>query len=539
MLIIPVACLLWAGKASFTYDKYFEITKNIEIFTNLYKEINTNYVDELDPNKLMKSGIDAMLNQLDPFTNYISEAQIENYRISVEGRYNGVGVRAKKIGDYVTITEVYKDYPAYKAGIKVGDQVLAVNGENAKGKESADLDQIMRGVPNSEVVLTILRPGEKDKRNIKLIRDEVNIPNVPYSGMITENIGYIHLNSFTENAGRNVQLAFKKLKDEQPQMKGLVLDLRDNGGGLLMEAVHVCNTFLPQGQVVVSTRGRFKDRDVHYKTQKSALDEKLPLVVLINSLSASASEIVSGSLQDLDRAVIIGQVSYGKGLVQNTRPVGYNAQVKLTTAKYYISSGRCIQNVKFENGVPLQLPDSLRSPFKTRNGRIVYDGGGIKPDIDVKEAALPEIVNKLIDQALIFQFVTEYCLKNPAPETYKNYNIDVYDRFIGFLRERKFDDNSDVERKIAALEEEILKQDDSRDLVAEVQSLKRRAAETQWTALSKHKELINNIIEEEIALRYHYQEGKLLKKMEHDPVIKEAISVLENEERYKKILSPR
>lgn len=332
--------LLFIVGAGFTYDKYFEIAKNIEIFANVYKEINANYVDETDPSKLMKAGIDAMLNTLDPFTNYISEVQIENYRLAIEGKYNGIGARAKKIGDYVTITEVYKDYPAFKAGLQIGDQVLAVNGLDAKGKDSEDLYQIMRGMPKSEVQVTIMRPGSKEKLNLKLVRDEVNIPNVPYSGMVNENIGYIILNTFTENAGKNVQDAFKKLKAENPGLKGIIFDLRENGGGLLHEAVNVCNTFLPQGQLIASTRSKIRETDQSYKTNSNAVDEVIPLVILINKNSASASEIVSGTIQDLDRGVLIGQISYGKGLVQNTKDVGYNAKVKLTISKYYIPSGR-------------------------------------------------------------------------------------------------------------------------------------------------------------------------------------------------------
>ncbi|MFZ1257325.1 MAG: S41 family peptidase, partial [Saprospiraceae bacterium] len=344
--------------AAISFNKNFEIAKNIEIFVNVYKEINANYVDETNPATLMKTGIDAMLHQLDPFTNYITEVQIENYRIAIEGKYNGIGVRAKKIGDYVTITEVYKDYPAFKAGIKVGDQVIAINGLDGKGKESEDLFQIVRGMPKSEVEFTVMRPGIKEKLNLKLIRDEVNIPNVPYSAMVNDEIGYVVLSTFTENAGKNIRDAVKKLKADHSTLKSVILDLRDNGGGLLGEAVEVCNVFIPQGQLVASTRSKLKERDQQYKTQNVPFSAEMPLVVLINSKSASASEIVSGTIQDLDRGVIIGQISYGKGLVQNTKDVGYNAKVKLTIAKYYIPSGRCIQSVKYENGEPVHLPDS-------------------------------------------------------------------------------------------------------------------------------------------------------------------------------------
>jgi carboxyl-terminal processing protease len=314
ILVLAFVC----GAAWMGFSKYFEITRNIEIFSNVYKEINANYVDQTDPSRLMKTGIDAMLKSLDPFTNYISEAQIENYRLAIEGKYNGIGAKARKIGEYVTITEIYQDYPAHKAGLRIGDQVLSVNGLDAKGKESEDLYQIMRGMPKSEVDLVVLRPGEKQPRTLKLVRDEVNIPNVPYSTILPDSIGYIVLATFSENAGKNVQDALSKLKAGHPGMKGVILDLRDNGGGLLHEAVNVCNTFIPQGQLIASTRGKLKEHDQVYHTRMSAVDEQIPLAVLINGQSASASEIVSGAIQDLDRGVVIGQISYGKGLVQNT-----------------------------------------------------------------------------------------------------------------------------------------------------------------------------------------------------------------------------
>ncbi|HEX5625216.1 MAG TPA: S41 family peptidase [Saprospiraceae bacterium] len=522
--------------AALPLNKHFEIAKNLEIFANVYKEINANYVDETDPNTLMKAGIDAMLHQLDPFTNYISETQIENYRIAVEGKYNGVGVRAKKIGDYVTITEVYKDYPAFKAGILVGDQVLAVNGLDGKGKDSEDLFQIMRGMPKSEMELTIRRPGVPDKLKIKLVRDEVNIPNVPYSGMVSEDVGYIILSTFTENAGKNVREALRKLKESHPGMKGVILDLRENGGGLLGEAVNVCNVFLPAGQLVASTRSKIRDRDQLYKTQGPALDADIPMAVLINKHSASASEIVSGTMQDLDRGVVIGQISYGKGLVQNTKDVGYNAKVKLTIAKYYIPSGRCIQSVKYENGEPVHLPDSLRVAFKTRNGRTVYDGGAVRPDVEMPDAEYPEIVQKILTQDHLFQFCTEYLLKNPAPTEAKTYEFIAFDQFVAYLKAKRFDDRDTLEVKLDEMQALNAKSQDPVIKTA-LQNMKAQLDQRQWEEIEKNRENICNLIEEEITSRLFYQEGSLQKRMTHDPVIAEALTVLRNPERYRKILA--
>ncbi|MBK8483182.1 MAG: S41 family peptidase [Saprospiraceae bacterium] len=522
--------------AAISFNKNFEIAKNIEIFVNVYKEINANYVDETNPATLMKTGIDAMLHQLDPFTNYITEVQIENYRIAIEGKYNGIGVRAKKIGDYVTITEVYKDYPAFKAGIKVGDQVIAINGLDGKGKESEDLFQIVRGMPKSEVEFTVMRPGIKEKLNLKLIRDEVNIPNVPYSAMVNDEIGYVVLSTFTENAGKNIRDAVKKLKADHSTLKSVILDLRDNGGGLLGEAVEVCNVFIPQGQLVASTRSKLKERDQQYKTQNVPFSAEMPLVVLINSKSASASEIVSGTIQDLDRGVIIGQISYGKGLVQNTKDVGYNAKVKLTIAKYYIPSGRCIQSVKYENGEPVHLPDSLRVAFKTRNGRTVYDGGGVRPDIELPDANYPEVVQKLIDQDMIFKYCTDYCLKNPAPADAKGFEFLGFEDFLSYLNKNNFDDHNVLETKLEELQKLSEKEID-KAIQESLNGIKSQLNQKQWFEINKHKELIINIIEEEIVSRSFYEEGSLQKRMTHDPTIAEAISILSKPDQYKKILT--
>lgn len=536
LIIIVLVAMVFVA-ARFDYGKHFEIAKNIEIFANVYKEINANYVDETDPNVLMKAGIDAMLYQLDPFTNYISETQIENYRLALEGKYNGIGVKARKIGDYVTITEVYKDYPAFKAGLQVADQVIEVNGLDGKGKESEDLFHIMRGMPKSEVELKIRRPGITDLIDIKLVRDEVNIPNVPYSGLAEQGIGFIQLTTFTENAGKNVRDALQKLKSEHPDLKGIILDLRENGGGLLHEAVEVCNVFVPQGQLIASTRSKLKDRDQAYKTRQPALDSQIPLVVLINGRSASASEIVSGAMQDLDRGVVLGQISFGKGLVQNTKDVGYNAKVKLTIAKYYIPSGRCIQSVNYVEGKPVHLPDSMRVAFKTSSGRKVFDGGGVQPDIELPDANHPEIVQKLIDQNYIFRFATNYCLEHPEIKDSAAFDFVEFDRFLSFLKTEKFDDLNEFEQKLLQLDSLTLKADYQR-FKESIAGIKKSSMENQWNELMKHRALVNNILTEEIVVRSGYQEAVLKKRMAHDPVILEAIAVLKDQPRYTKKLKP-
>ncbi|MCB0640654.1 MAG: PDZ domain-containing protein, partial [Phaeodactylibacter sp.] len=356
---------------------------NIEIFTNLYKEINTYYVDDLDPSKLMRTGVDAMLESLDPYTNYISESEIEGYRYISEGRYNGIGAQMDFIRDFATVTETYQDAHADKAGLKPGNQIVAVAGKSAEGKTPEELNEILKGSPGTEIELTVRRPGTDKELTILLQRDEVRVPNVPYHGMVNEDIGYISLTVFTREAGMNVANALRELKQENPQLKGVIFDLRGNGGGLLLEAVNISNSFVPKGELVVTTKGKVQDWDRSFLTQNSPVDQEIPLVVLINNRSASASEIVSGVIQDLDRGVLMGQRSYGKGLVQNTRDIGYNSKVKLTTAKYYIPSGRCIQSVEYQDGEPVHIADDKRAKFRTRNGRVVLDGGGVKPDVIV------------------------------------------------------------------------------------------------------------------------------------------------------------
>ncbi|MEO6190302.1 MAG: S41 family peptidase [Saprospiraceae bacterium] len=534
--IIIVFAFLFGIAATTDYDKYFEIIKNIEIFSNVYKEVNANYVDGTNPSKLMKVGIDAMLNALDPFTNYFSEAQVEDYRLSVEGKYNGIGAKGKKIGSYIVISEVYKDYPAFKAGLKIGDQILSVNGLDAKDKQAEDLYQIMRGIPKSEVILGIRRPGLNEKLDIKLIRDEVNIPNVPYSGMVNDSIGYLCLTTFTESAGKNVQSAVSKLKAENPRLKGLIFDLRENGGGLLGEAVNVCNTFIPNGTLIVSTRGKEKEYNASYKTQMPATDENIPIAILINKNSASASEIVSGAIQDLDRGVLIGHISYGKGLVQNTKETGYNSRVKFTTAKYYIPSGRCIQSVRYENGEKIKLSQDKLAEFKTKNGRKVYDAGGVKPDIEMSETENPPVVQKLLDDNWIFNFCTEYSLNNPAPTDAKTYVFNNFESFITYLHKNNFDDHSELENKLKILEDQA-KTEKRDDIDVELITIKSKLDQIQWTDIAKYKGLITNIIEEELVNRVFFESGKLQNRLQHDPLINRAAQVLNDPIEYNKILA--
>ena len=472
---LAIVTVLVTGVATTTFNpdsNYFEIAKNIEIFTNAYKEVNTHYVDELDPAKLMRTGLDAMFESLDPYTNYLSEGQIESYRFMTEGKYHGIGADVQIIDELPTVMAPYKDSPADKAGLKAGDQILKIDGQETEGRTNDEIHTFMEGYPGTELKLTINRPGEKKPLEISLMRDEINVDNVPYSGMVSEDVGYVALSTFTRNAGRNIGAAIKDLKVEQPELKGLILDLRGNGGGLLMEAVNLVNLFVPKGEMIVSTRGKVKDRDQAFKTLNMPMDLEVPLVVLINKNSASASEIVSGAIQDLDRGVLIGQRSYGKGLVQNYKDVGYNARVKMTTAKYYIPSGRCIQSVDYVDGEPADIPDSKRDKFKTRNGRSVLDGGGVSPDIKM-ESDESELLETLDENHLIFRYVTKWVTENPAVESAENFQFNQWEDFIQFLEKKDFDFDTESEELLEKIGRTVYRRwvfDAVRRVVAPAQS---------------------------------------------------------------------
>ncbi len=536
LLLICVAALGLLAFKGFEDNKYFEIIKNLEIFTNAYKEINHAYVDELEPGKLMRTGLDAMLGDLDPFTNYISETDIEGYRYLYDGRYNAIGAEGKKMGDWVVITEILEDSPAHKAGLKVGDAVLSVSGQNAKGRSSEDVMAFLRGVQGTKVDLVVRRPGETKDVRVTLERGEILTQNVPHSGIVADGIGYIYLTTFTQDAGENVANALKDLKSKHPDLKGVIFDLRDNGGGLLHEAVNVCNVFVPRGELISSTKGKVPEWDRSYKTSHTPVDENIPVVVLINKMSASASEIVSGSLQDLDRAVLLGQRSYGKGLVQNTKDVGYNAKIKLTTAKYYIPSGRCIQSARYKNGQPVDIPDSERAVFKTRNGRRVLDGGGVTPDVLMPHDTATGIVWALHDQHLIFDYATEWALKHPSGiDSIEVFEFTDWDDFNRFVQSKNFEYESDLEKKLKELQ--ALATAQNYPIGADITALEKKIATEKKGEMAKNKARILHEIEQEIVGRFHFHRGKVRKNLKNDPEVEAAVNLLRDSARYKAILS--
>lgn len=535
--IVVLICLAVSGLFAFKGfedNKYFEIIKNLEIFTNAYKEINHSYVDELDPGKLMRAGMDAMLEGLDPFTNYISETDIEGYRYLTEGKYNGVGAEAKKMGDFVVVTEIFENSPAHKAGLKVGDAVVSVDGQTAKGRTEDEVMAFLRGVPGTKIDLMVHRPGESKDLRITLERAEIESQNVPHHGIVAEGIGYIYLSTFTRDAGENVANALQDLKRKHPDLKGVILDLRDNGGGLLNEAVNVVNVFVPKNELVVSTKGKVPEWDRSFKTLNNPIDKDIPVAVLIDKMSASASEIVCGTLQDLDRGVLLGQRSYGKGLVQNTKDVGYNAKIKLTTAKYYIPSGRCIQAVRYKNGVPVDIPDAERAPFKTRSGRTVLDGGGVKPDVLLPYDTATGIVKALLDQNLIFDYATQWTLKHPSIDSIEIFSFSDWDDFTRFVQTKNFEYVSNSEQKLQELRTAATTENFS--LSPDIQALENKIRGEKKGELAKNKARVLHEIEQEIVGRYYFQRGKVRKSLKNDSEVEEAVKLLNDKSKYASIL---
>jgi len=519
-----------------TNDKLFEISKNIEIFVKAYKQLNKNYVDELDPSELMKIGLDAMVESLDPYTNYISEAQIESYRLSDDGTYKGIGAELGVVDGVITVIEPFDGSPAAKAGLKAGDKIVEVNGLSTDGKNVDDLDRVVRGVPGTELNLKIDRPLENKTLDVKVLRSEVLRENVPYHGMVKDGVGYVILTTFTNGSSVNISKAISEMKEEHGPLKGIILDLRNNGGGLLREAISVSNLFVPRGEDVVSTRGKELEQDQSYKTTVPPLDLETPLAVLINKRSASASEIVSGVMQDLDRGVLIGQRSYGKGLVQNTVDIAYNNRMKITISKYYIPSGRCIQSVEYDNGEPVDIPDDLRSKFKTRNGRVVLDGGGVSPDIKMAPQKDSPLLKALKNQHMIFKFVNEYVLGMDSLKTVDNFSYTDYDKFVDYLEKNNFTYETDTEKKLTELKNSLSDESMLEGLNQDVENLYNKVKKEKETALTAEKKDIVKEIETEIVSRFFQQSGRVKFSLLKDPEVLRAVDVLNNPTEYQALL---
>ena len=538
--IILAGLLLSSTSAVRAQDKGFEISKNLEIFANVYKNVHLNYVDDVDPGKLMKTAIDAMLASLDPYTNYYAESDIEDVKLQLLGEYGGVGALIHQQNGKIYIAEPYEGLPADKSGLKAGDRILEVNGVSTDGKTTSDVSAAMRGQSGTDVKLKLERDGTTFERT--LTRQEIKLPNVPYSGMVKGGIGYIKLSEFTQDAGKNVRDAFKALKSQNPGMKGIIIDLRGNGGGLMNEAVEIVGMFVKRGELVVETKGKIASKNVKSHTRNIPEDTDIPVAVLIDSYSASASEIVSGSLQDFDRAVIIGNRSYGKGLVQNILPMAYNTQMKVTVSKYYIPSGRCIQAIDYshrdESGRATRIPDSLKTAFKTRNGRTVYDGYGIEPDVEVEQEYMSALAVALIQKSLIFDYATAFCKSHPSIAQASEFMItdEIYNDFRNFLSDKEYAYSTSTEKYLdelkAIAKEEKYYEAVEKDITALESKLKNDKADD----LNKYRQEISEMLKSEILSRYYYQKGRIEGSLSDDKDVLKAIEILSDKAQYNKIL---
>ena len=536
LLISCLICLVLSTRAQQSQNM-FEISKNLDIFTTLYKQLDINYVEELKPGELMKTGIDAMLATLDPYTNYIPESDIEDYKFMTTGQYGGIGALVVKKGDQMMIAEPYKGYNADKAGLIAGDLILEINGYSTTGRSLDDVSAILRGQPGTNLNLKIQRNSDKPFE-LSIAREVIQIENIPYFGMLDEQTGYIKLNGFTQNAGKEVRDAFSKLR-ENKSLKGLVFDLRGNGGGLLHEAVNIANLFVDKDLLIVSTKGRLPGSNNTYKTAFAPVDTDIKLAFIVDKNSASASEILAGAMQDLDRAVVIGQRSYGKGLVQNVLPLSYNAQVKVTVAKYYIPSGRCIQAIDYSHkdseGNFGKIPDSLINTFKTRNGRPVYDGGGIVPDVSLPPVKYSGLANILLSKYLIFDFATEYKKSVPQISEAASFRITdgIYKEFIDFLKDKDYDDyTNQAEKSLDELKKQAEKEQFFASISTEYQALRNKVLHNKTQDLERFRDEISTLLRDEIVTRYYYQKGRIESSLAGDPEILKAREILRDEKTY-------
>ena len=516
-------------------DNYFELNKNLDVFTTIFRELSVFYVDPINAEEMVTAGIDEMLDGLDPYTTFIPEEAADDYRFMTTGQYGGVGALIGQRNNQVVITDPYEGFPAQKFGLMAGDIIRTIDGKSTKGLEYGDVSKMLKGAPNTNLTIVVDRPSSSgfETVNKTITRAEIQIKNVPYFGIIEGNVGYIRLSGFTDNAGQEVENVVKDLIQKK-KVSGLILDLRGNPGGLLNEAVNIVNVFIDKGQDVVSTKGKVKEWDKLYKTYKSPVDTKTPLVILVNSGSASAAEIVSGSLQDFDRGVVIGQRTFGKGLVQTTRPLAYNTQLKVTTAKYYIPSGRCIQALDYTNrnadGSVGKVPDSLMSEFKTKGGRKVYDGGGVNPDYVTSTLTYSSIAQILSAKYLLFDYATQFKIKHPTIADAKAFHLtdNEYAEFISWLSNKEYDYETESEAKLEALKENAVKENYFQNIQAEYNAVKVKIKGDKSSDLKLHEQEIKWLLENEIVSRYYYQNGRTENSFSSDPEIKMAIKALSN-----------
>lgn len=516
----------------------FDLSKNLTIYHNILKELNILYVDSLDNEKLIKKGIESMLGELDPYTIYLDESAMDDFKTQTTGEYGGIGTLIGKRGEHVFISQVYEGLPADKAGLKAGDKIIALDDKNAVGMEMEEATNIMKGRANTSFTMTIERPYAKQKEHkLTITREKIQLDCVPFDTLLNNNIGYLLFTSFTDKAEQRVKETVKKLKKQGAT--SLILDLRGNPGGLLDQAVKVANLFVPKNEIIVSTKGRVSQWDRSYQTTKAPLDLEIPIVVLVNRGSASASEIVAGTIQDLDRGLVVGTHSFGKGLVQTTREVGYNSKLKVTTSKYYIPSGRCIQALDYthrnEDGSVGHIPDSLITAFKTRNGRTVYDGGGIMPDVKIENEGYSALTQQLLRDYQIYDFANWYANTHKMGSEPIKVDNALYEKFIEFVDTSDFKYKSEsysvLEKLKKAVEKEKL--NEKPDLSALEDALKPNLK----TDLLLYKDEIADLIAYEISVRQSYQRGGYAQAVRVDKAVAEAVKLLNDKQKYEGMLN--
>ncbi len=520
---------------------YFEISKNLDIFNSVYRELNASYVDGTKPGQLMKTGIDAMLQSLDPYTIYYTENDIEDYRFMTTGEYGGVGATVNDVDGKIIVSEPYEGFAAYKAGIRAGDEIIAINGISVEGKKTEDLGPLLKGQAGTPVKLKVIKAGTAAPVEVTMNREEIKTKAVPYYGLVGDQSGYIKLLSFTENCSGAVRDALIDLKGQGA--KSIILDLRGNPGGLLLEAVNIVNLFIDKGQEVVFTKGKSEVWDKSYTTMNAPVDKTIPLVVLVDEHSASASEIVSGALQDLDRAVVIGKRTYGKGLVQQTKELVYHSQIKVTVAKYYIPSGRCVQALDYthrdEEGRVEKVPDSLITAFKTKGGRIVYDGAGVMPDMVTPDNHYANITATLYRKYYIFHYATKYALSHPSIPAVKEFHLTDgdYNDFLAFIANKDISYKTRSEEKLDEMKKEAVDDKLMDDISKEYAGLEKKISDSKKEDLQKFKKEIIAALEEEIIARYYFQKGRVEFDLRDSKEVNDAIALLKDQGKAAQLLT--
>ncbi|MCL1849896.1 MAG: S41 family peptidase [Bacteroidetes bacterium] len=537
LLLIPVLFLT----ISLSAQNDFEIAKNVDIFVSILKELNAKYADDINPTDLVTKAINGMLENLDPYSVYYPESQIEEFKLMTTGQYGGIGSLILQHGKNVVISEPYENSPAQKSGLRAGDIILKVNGQNVQNKNSEEVSTILKGQPGTSLTIEIERPTDGKKYTFNVKREDIKFSPVPYSGMLDTKIGYINLSQFTEKASSEVKEAFLKLKEQG--MKYLILDLRHNGGGLLIEAVNVMNLFVDQNVIIAETKGKIKEQNNIFRTRNAVIDKEIPIVVLVNETSASSSEIVAGAFQDLDRGVILGKKTFGKGLVQNIVPLSYNTSFKITVSKYYIPSGRCVQNIDYFNrdtlGVAPHIPDSLATPYKTRNGRTVYDKGGIEPDVITPDSIPSNILIALLFNNIIFDFCNEFAAKHDTilpPRQFKLSETE-YQQFADYAKSKKFEYQTATEELMKELKDIAQNEKYFTAIEPVYNEIIKKIENEKSNDIYKFQNEISDFIANEIVARYYFQKGRIEHQLSTDPDVKLAMDILLDAKRYKAILS--